>query len=143
MQYGRLISFALGILGGGLLQIWVLLLMLNATGQTIQIKEILGNGGLFFFATTLCVGSILSLFDFRPIIVGNRDFNISVICCGVVILVAVTNYAAVLSDGGFTVTNPFSDNVATQIGCTLIAIVYWYYSGNRTGLFVKKDKDVI
>ncbi|MCH7575693.1 MAG: hypothetical protein IIA59_11280 [Candidatus Marinimicrobia bacterium] len=131
----------MGIIGVGLLQIWVLLMVLQANGHPAHIEEILGGGGLFFFATSIVVGSALSLFDYSPPKIGSLDFNMSAICCGVVLLVTVVYYTEVLSGGGVAEPNPFSKHVVQQLFCTSVALWYWYYSGRRTGLFVKKDYD--
>lgn len=139
MQFGRFLSFAICIVVGGLLQLWVLLMVLNATGYVIDFREFLGDGGLFFFATSLSAGSAISLFDHRPIKVGTSDFNVTLICLFGILVIAVSYYAAVLSGDGMSAAKPFSNHAPVQIACTLMAIGYWVYVGRRTGLFVKKE----
>ena len=139
MQFGRLLSFALGIVGGSLLQLWVLLIILHANHHPIGVKEVLGSGGLFFFASSLSVGSALNLFDSRPITIGKLDFNMTFLICGGVLLLTVGYYAAVLSGGGLAIAKPFGDYFLMQIGCAFAAVGYWFFAGLRTGLFIKKD----
>lgn len=141
MQFGRFLSFALSIVVGGLLQLWVLLIALNAIGHVIDFSELLGDGGLFFFATSLSVGSAISLFDHRPIKVGSTDFNVILICCVGVLVMVVVYYAAVLSGDGMSAAKPFRNHALFQIACALTAMGYWFYAGHRTGLFVKKEDD--
>ncbi|MCH8824800.1 MAG: hypothetical protein IH984_14980 [Planctomycetes bacterium] len=139
MQIGRLITFTLGVIGFGLLQLWVLIMILNTMGSPIDAKEILGDGGLFFFSTSLAVGSAITLFDTNPLKIGSRDCNVTIIVCGGVLLLTVVYYSAVLSQGGLKQPDPFAQHILLQIGCSLIAIGYWFYMGISTGLFVKKE----
>ena len=138
MQVGRLITFVLGVVGVGLLQLWVLIIILHARGSPINAKEILGDGGLFFFSTSLVVGSAISLFDTHDLKIGSRDCNVTLILCGGVLLITVGFYASVLSQDGLK-QHPFAQHMLLQIGCTVVAIGYWYYMGVSTGLFIKKE----
>jgi hypothetical protein len=139
MQIGRLITFTLAVIGGGLMQLWVLLLVLKANGHPLLLKDLLGDGGLFFFATSLAVGSSISLFDSHKLVIGNADCNITLIVCGGVVLLAVIYYASTLSSSSPRVAAPFAKHIGLQLGCCCAAVVYWYYTGVRTGLFTKKD----
>ena len=111
MQWGRLISFTIGIIGGGLLQLWALIMVLNANGYPVEISELLGDGGLFFFATSLVVGSSISLFDYRPIKVGNKDFNITMITLAGILVPVLIYYSTVLSSYS-SVQAEYSDALA-------------------------------
>lgn len=139
MHFGRFVTFACGVIFGSLLQLWVLALMLNATNLPIAFPELLGNGGLFFFATSLAVGSALSLFDHYPVKIGSIDFLFTFFLAGPLMLVVVVYYTATMSNGGFGTVHPFKSYVTLQLGCSAMAMVYWFYSGLRTGLFVKKS----
>ena len=139
MQYGRLISFTIFVLFGGLLQIWVLLLILNLKEYRINVGEVLGDGGLFFFTTSLIIGSAITLHDHNPIKLGSIDFNISLIAFIIIFLPALFCYVVVLSDGGLTDPNPFSSLVFHQIAYASAAFGYWFFTGLRTGLFVEKS----
>lgn len=140
MQFGRLLIFVLAIIGGSLLQFWVLLVVLDVKGYPIQAKEVFGDGGLFFFASSLSVGSALNLFDKRPMIIGKQDFIVTFLICGGILFFVVAYYAAVLSGGGPATAKPFGDHLLIQFGCALAAVAYWFFTGLRTGMFVSEDK---
>jgi len=142
MQLGRFFAFFGGVFVGGLLQLWILVMILLAIGHPVSIAEILGDGGLFFFATSLVVNSWLSLADYEPMIVGKKDFNITFLCFFGVVIPVIAYYTAILSNGGLDQIRPFGDFVPLQISCLVGAIAYWIYSGIRTGLFVKKSYDI-
>ena len=92
-----------------------------------------------FFLNVSAVGAAISLFDHHPVKVGNMDFNISMLCCGGVLLLAVAYYASVLSSGGLSNPTPFRNYVGLQLSCATVSVSYWYFSGMRTGLFVRKS----
>lgn len=138
MQYGRLLSFTILVLFGGLLQIWALLFILNLKEYRINVGEVLGDGGLFFFTTSLIIGSAITLYEYNPIKLGSIDFNISLIVFIIIFLPALFRYVVVLSGGGLTDSNPFSGFVFDQIAFASAAFGYWFFTGLRTGLFVEK-----
>lgn len=184
MEYGRLLSFAVVIVGGGLLQLGAFIMVLHANGHSVTVIEVLGDGGLFFFATSLFAGSTISLFDKLQVEVGKKDFNITMLSLIGIFFPALTYYSAVLGDysgvllehslalsrypkvlanGGISAVQadsllikmfssekiaelmanpkPFSNHIFLQIACAFIAVAFWYYSGLRTGLFVKTKHD--
>ena len=138
MAIGRLISFLLGIIGGGLLQIWLLVAVLRLSGQAARVAELLGDGGLFFFATSLAVSSLLTLCDAYPPRVGTADFNLTAVLVGTVMLVAVTYYVGVLTGSLGKTTLPFAKYWVPQLVCTSAALLYWFYVGVRTGMFQRE-----
>ncbi|MCK4785069.1 MAG: hypothetical protein KAV87_15060 [Desulfobacteraceae bacterium] len=135
---GRVVTFALIIIFFSLLQLWVLLVFLNRKDIPIQLKEVLGGGGLFFFATSLCVSSAVSLHDFRPMKIGGFNLIVTLIVCAMVLWMVI-HYAVALTDVGMTAANPFGENVQMQIGCALAAFLYWFFAGSRSNLFIKDD----
>lgn len=140
MHFGRIFSFLLTIIGGSLLQLWVLMLILKATNNPVTTGQLLGDGGLFFFASSLAVGSAISLIDNCKIVFGNIDFIMTLLICFGLIIIVVAYYASILTNVGFDEPDPFANNIRLQIGCAFCAIAYWFYSGVRIGLFTKKDK---
>lgn len=140
MHFGRLLAFTVGIIGGSLLQLWILLIVLATNNHAIDIKQILGDGGLFFFSTSLCVASALNLFDYQPTTVGKLDFNMTLLICGGIFILTVVYYTSVLSGSKEQIPNPFSDYCLLQVGCALTSIGYWFFTGLRTGLFIDKGK---
>lgn len=139
MHIGRLMTFAMGVVGGGLLQLWVLIIILNVKNGSIEVAQLLGDGGLFFFSTSLAVGSAISLFDKRVPKIGSHYFNVTVIVCGGILFFAVTYYVSVLSDDGLKEDRPFAEYMLLQIGCSIAAVAYWFYMGICTGLFTKEE----
>ena len=133
-------SFLMVVVGVGLLQLWSMLLLLGINGKPIEISDLLGDGGTFFFSTSLSVGCMLNLFDARPVKIGNLDFNFTFICCGGVVYLSAFYYAAVLSRSSASVVNPFGSHIVVQIACISVALAYWFYVGLRIGLFVRKHK---
>ncbi len=142
MQYGRFLSFLFILIAFGPIQLWILLLVLNTTSRgTITIGTILGDGGLFFYATTVAVGSAISLFDKKQFKIGSSDFNVTLICCIAPLIVIVIYYSSILTQTGLSTPRPFNACIFQQLGCTLMALIYWLYVGTRTGLFVKEEND--
>jgi len=139
MHLGRLLTFSLVVIGGGLLQLWLLVFILSIKGILPSWGQVLGDGGVFFFATSVSMGSAVSLYDRVRFRLGNADCNISILACLGTLLCAVTVYTAELSDAGLEPGRPFAKYIATQLGCMILSIAYWLYSGVRTGLFTHKD----
>jgi hypothetical protein len=138
MKPGRVFAFAGFVVGGGLLQLWVLVAILQVTRSELKLATLLGDGGLFFFATSTAVASAITLFDNKGIQVGKVDFNVTWVVCGGILFVTVVYYAAVLSEVGVSDPKPFAKYIPLQLGCATMAIVYWFYTGVRVGLFTKK-----
>ncbi len=145
MAIGRIISFFFGIIVCGLLQVWVVIIVLLSSGKPVDFQNVIGNGGLFFFSTSLVVGSALNLFDKNPIKLGTVDFNMTMMLCGMVLFLAVSFYMAVLFGIESQNAKPFSGSkihLLTQILCALCAISYWCFVCVRRGMF-NRDKDGI
>lgn len=127
------------MIGGGLLQLWILVFILSLNGAPVSLVQVLGDGILFFFASSLAVGSAITLFDSPKMAFGNVDFNVTcTVGLGLVFVTAVT-YSYVLADVGFAAPDPFQDLVLFQIGIAFIALGYWFYTGVRTGLYTRKS----
>ena len=135
---GRVVSFALLIIFFSLLQLWVLLVVLNAKNIPIESKEVLGGGGLFFFATSLYISSAVNLHDFQPMKIGGFNFIVTLIVFGMCIIMVIY-YAVVLTDVGMKAANPFGEKLRMQLGCALVAFLYWFFAGVRSDLFIKDE----
>lgn len=137
---GRLVSFSLLIILFSLLQLWVLLVVMIAKHIPIELGEVLGGGGLFFFATSIYVSSAVNLHDFQPMKIGCFNFIVTLIVCGIGIMMVIY-YAVVLTDVGMKAANPFGEKlrIQIQIGCALVAFLYWFFSGVRSNLFIKDE----
>ena len=134
LPIGKLITFALANIAGGLVQLWVLVLVLLAKGQAPSIPVLLGDGGLFFFATSLTFSSFLALAEKYNLKTGTWDLNMTIGLGGSVALAAVVFYSVVLSQGTAAPT-PLSGHVLPQISCAAAALVYTFYVSVRVGYF--------
>ncbi len=140
MALGRFLCFFFATVLLGVLQLWILglLVLTSLVPQPpggVSLAQVLGDGGLFFFATTLTVSSGLTLLDALRPRVGDRDFTITLIVCPLVLFFAVTVYAAVHAKSFGHDPLPFQSHVLPQIACMLFALGYWFYVGIRTGWF--------
>lgn len=119
---------------------WVLVIVMQIIGQPIGSQQLLGDGGLFFFANSLTIGSAVSLYDREPVKIVDSNFLVTFFLGGFIFLTTVTWYVGVMADGGLKVQYPFDreDTRLLQVLCTTGAIAYWIYSGRKTGLFVNK-----
>ncbi len=134
---GKLITFVLATILGGLLQLWVLWLILASVSQPPSYGDLLGDGGLFFFATSLFATSLLTLVDQYSLRPGSADFNITLVSVLSVIVPAVAVYASVLTSN-LGNPSPFSGHVASQLSCASAAFAYAGYVAVRTGQLHKK-----
>lgn len=80
----------------------------------------------------------MNLHDFRPMKIGGFNFIVTLVVF-LVCLYLVINYAAVLAKVGMTAANPFGEKLKMQIGCALIAFLYWFFAGVKSNLFIKDD----
>jgi hypothetical protein len=129
----KLFLFVLSNLLVGLLQIWILYIILRTMHKSPDISILLGDGGLFFFATSLAVSSYLLLYSqkAKPATI---DLNLTIILVLFVILPAIIIYTVVLSTQLGTVS-PFHNCIGTQCWCALSSLTYAVYAGARTGYF--------
>jgi len=138
MTLGRFVIFFFATVVLGVLQLWILgLLLLTAIvpQSSVNLGKLLGDGGLFFFATTLTVSSALSLWDTRRPQIGDWDTVLTFIGGGVVLFIAVVVYAAVHSKSFGSEPLPFQSHLMPQLTCVAFALGYWFYVGFRTGWF--------
>lgn len=130
---GKVLTFVLATLFGGLLQLWILWLILAvALNKSVGAGELLGDGGLFFFSTSVTASSFLLLIDQHPLKAGTSDFNVTLLLVGTVGVSAVVVYAAVMS-ANFGTSNPFREYLGPQLACAIAAFVYAFYVAVRTG----------
>lgn len=132
--WGKLVTFLLANVLAGLIQLWILFLILLATNKDWSITNLLGDGGLFFFATGLTFNSLLVLMDKRDLRAGSSDLNVSLLTCLAVGGVSLVFYTAVLSQGT-KVPDPFGGHILPQLSCAALAVVYAFYVAVRTGYF--------
>ena len=135
---GRVLSFFIITIGGGLLQLWVLSLILMTNQSPIRIGDLLGDGGLFFFATSLAFTSFVSLSSKMSIVFGTGQFNVTLVIVAPITLLAVVVYSTVLSGSLGQKAAPFADHVTAQIACAFAAVIYAFYVCTAIGFFKEK-----
>ncbi len=74
---GKFVTFLLANIVGGLVQLWVLYLILVTQSKNPDLHVLLGDGGLFFFATSLTFNSFLALVEKNTLRPGTSDLNVS------------------------------------------------------------------
>jgi hypothetical protein len=132
--FWKFVTFVLANVAGGLVQLWVLYLILLTLNRSHDIRVLFGDGGLFFFATSLTFNSLLALVEKHTLRPGTADLNVTLVLAGSVTVSAMVIYSAVLSQGTST-ASPFSSHVLAQLSCAIAALVYAFYVSIRTGYF--------
>lgn len=141
MSLGRILSFIIMLLFGGLLQLWVvMIILLNVKGIELTIGMLLKDGGLFFFSTSLAYNSFFVLVDKYDLKLGSAHFNISVSLVGLITIIAVVVYSLAQNNILSLGTPALSENnyVYSQISCTVASFTYAFYVASETGLLIKK-----
>jgi len=133
---GKVVLFTLSNLVGGLLQVWVLYLALSSMGKEHSLAVLLGDGGLFFFSTSLVVNSILILLAESPGKPSATDLGITGMAVVGSLVTSIVVYTVVLTSRLGSVA-PFHDHIGAQISCTVVALIYAFFVGVRTGYFGK------
>jgi hypothetical protein len=141
LNYSRILIFFILVIVLGLLQLWVLIAVLKALEQPIEVKRLLGDGGLFFFSTSLAIGSALTLWDQKSTNKNDEELLLwTIIFPGSIFFLTVAWTVAIMAKDGLTAQYPFqkSDSIILQIACTLAAITYWFITGLATDMFKRK-----
>ena len=133
MSFTRFISFLLIVIIFGLFQVWISVI----DNWNFDINRALGNGGLFFFSTSLVVSSSIELHDEKGLKIGNRDFLFGLITGVPVFAISLVTYTRGISDE-LIKAQTFIETPQQQSVVVLLSIVYWIYVGFRTGKFKQK-----
>ncbi len=140
LGYNRLLTFVLATVLGGLLQLWIVVLIVTIVkGQAIDIGKLLGDGGLLFFATSVLVASILLLMEKGDLRRRAADRNVLLLSV-IIFVTAVVVYASVVPDHLVTSQPqpaPFAKLVWPQLLCSVGALALAFFVGVRTGQFKK------
>jgi hypothetical protein len=131
---GKVALFAFANIAGGLIQVWVLYVALASLGRPHNLEVLLGDGGLFFFSTSLTVNSILVLLSQAKQKIPPVDITLTGLAIIGGIVSSIVLYIAVLV-GKTPSASPFQDHVISQIVCAGVALAYAFYVGARTGYF--------
>ncbi len=137
---GKIFSFAIITLGGGLLQLWILCFMKFQSEHMLNPSQILGDGALYFFSTSLAFSSFVTLSSFAPIKFGGIHFNCTLLLVMPLTFWSVVDYVSILSKSTKELY-PFSNHLTPQICCVIAALVYAFYVCLVTGLF-EESQDV-
>ena len=134
--FGRVVSFALLTLGGGLAQLWVFYVILatQSSSGSIDYGVLLGDGGLFFFSTSLVFTSMNTLLGNRSLRFGSLDMIGTILVCAMMFS-AVLLYTSVLAQAPSHSSPPFSGYLLEQIVCSITAVAYAFYVCTVTGFF--------
>src|SRR5712692_7327809 len=98
-SFAKLTLFAVANILGGLVQIWILCVFLATQGKQYDIGLLLGDGGLFFFATSLTVSSLLVFLEQSRARRSPIDNLFTLLAIMAVLMVSVVVYTAVLGNG--------------------------------------------
>jgi hypothetical protein len=130
---GKFALFTLYTILGGLGQVWFLYLALYALGREHSLPVILGDGGLFFFNTSLTASSAFLLVEelrgkSSP---WHRAFTTLAI---VISISAVVYYIAIFTHHPGN-SAPFHDHVKPQLALAVLAFTYAGFVAKETGFF--------
>ena len=133
----RLIAFLFFTFFCGLLQLWVLFMVLVFLGKVPSPGALLGDGGLYFFSTSLALSSLASLWQKGPLEYESTATIISVVCVGITLFLAVVAYVTVLSSDFGKVALPFSTvrHISSQLACAIVSSSYALYVSKQIGLW--------
>lgn len=130
---GKLLTFLFVTVIIGLLQVWALwLILVFGLGKPVEVGELLGDGGLFFFSTSVTVTSFLVLINRYSLRAGKVDLNVTLYLAGSTAFSAVAVYTSVMS-ASFGTANPFKEQLMPQLACAGAALIYAFYVAVRTG----------
>jgi hypothetical protein len=141
LNYRRLLIFFILVIVLGLLQLWVLLVVLKALDQPVELKRLIGDGGLFFFSTSLAIGSAITLWDQKSTNKHDDELILlTIILPGGIFFLTIAWTVAIMTKDGLSVQYPFqrTDSIFLQLACTLAAITYWFVTGLATDMFKRK-----
>jgi len=134
ISVGKITLFGLSNIIGALLQVWVLYIALTSLGKEHTLGVLLGDGGLFFFATSLTVSSVLILLAESPSRLSMVDIIFTLFATLGGLVTAIIVYTAVLTNNLGTAA-PFHDHTGPQISCAVLALAYAFFAAGRTGYF--------
>lgn len=130
---GKVILFTTSTAVGGLVQVWLLCVVLMAQGKVHTPSVLLGDGGLFFFTTSLTAASALILFEQLPSKPTAWDLTFTLAIAGVC-FAASAYYITVFTAHSDSLA-PFHDHVRPQMSCAISAFAYAMFASARTGYF--------
>jgi hypothetical protein len=118
---------------GGLAQVWFLYVALLAIGKAHDLSALLGDGGLFFFTTSLTASSALIFFEHRPKIDNEWDLLLTFIAC-VASAGAIAYFIAIIVTHLGSAA-PFRDHAVPQVAFAVTSFTYSLFVAARTGYF--------
>jgi hypothetical protein len=146
MRWSSIINFFLLTVIGGLVQLWVVCILIFMKKQNINFADVLSDGSLFFFATSLSYSSLFSLLNEDHKSVGS-SVVVTILCVGIVTLLSLVAYSSaayenirthtvhpVSAESSSTALDPTYYMIA-QIVCTFIALIYTVFVCTVTNMF--------
>jgi hypothetical protein len=128
-SFSKFVLFVTATVVGGLAQVWLLYFVLLNMGKEHDVSAILGDGGLYFFATSLTASSALVYFEHKPTNTVPWDWT-----CTILAIAASMVSVAATHPG---VPSPFRDQSLPQITCAAVSFVYSTFVAQRTGYFAR------
>ncbi|MBF0283407.1 MAG: hypothetical protein HQL51_03015 [Magnetococcales bacterium] len=135
----KLFLFMFVMVGVALLQIWVIMLVYYVNNKEILLEQIIKDGSLFFFSTSLVYSS---LFSRVPSKVRNHDVPILdwIIVGGVTFLVLVSYGSEFATSLAEKRSAEFvGQYYKIQIACTFMSIYYAMHVQNKIGAFYERN----
>lgn len=141
MNASRLALFVVLVIVFGLLQLWILPLIVILLGRPLDLLEILADGSLLFFATSLSYASFFTILGSPDKYSANRPpLTISVFVVFLISAIAVSTYTIAYVSQHSGTASSFSFSLLTyvviQIVCAIVAVCYSIYAAAITKAFV-------
>jgi hypothetical protein len=140
MSLARLSSFVLLTIIGGLLQLWVVCILIAMKGDLVlDFTKILSDGSLFFFSTSMVYSSWFSLSSTRQQhTTQTPSFVMTIFSVGLVTVLSLVAYSISAYEnirGSDSPPFPANNYLFAQIVCAIISVIYTFYVCAVTGLF--------
>ena len=133
-----ILAFAFFVLVLGLLELWIVALILwFSPGVTFSWRLLLHDGGLYFFSTSFVLSGLLTLLDRGSgLKQGSSELVVTLLLGAPVLGLAVVGYT-IYFIGTQILMHPISDYAHTlaQSSCAVSAIVYAFYCAAKIGVF--------
>ena len=138
MSLGRILSFIVLIVLLGLVQLWALLLIVNLTGINIEFSQLVEDGSLFFFSTTLAYASFFAVvtspykygIDDPPFYLGPSALHV------LAAKIAVPSQTPPDSAHPSGYQYSASRYMHLQLFCAVSAVAYAFYVSKKTDVFL-------
>ena len=136
VSLGKVTLFSTSMIVGGLVQVWLLYIVLCAQGRDHSLPILLGDGGLFFFTTSLTATSALVLFENIPGKPNSWDLVFTILIVATCVAASVYYMTVFTASANPELAGlPFKSHVRPQLTCAFCAFAYAFFASGRTGYF--------